>query len=110
MQSKRRHEGYLLIDHRNSPGVPVGFGGSCVAVGAGQAFEAATITCSHCQAIVVLNPERDRERAWCAKCDHYICDGCGAARECVPFAKTLDLAAEAVIRGQPFGGLIHGKT
>jgi len=80
MHSKRTHEGYLMIDNRESPGVsdeigqaltpqlPLGFGRGM--------FEAPTITCSHCQVVVVLNPGRVRKRPYCAKCDHYVCDVC----------------------------------
>lgn len=83
MFSKRELEGYLLIDHRNSPGVTsadvahlVGQTGERLPiVGAGQTFESATVTCAHCHAIVVLNPNRSRPRHWCPQCDAYVCDG-----------------------------------
>jgi hypothetical protein len=63
-------------------------------------FESATFTCSHCEAVVVKNPNRSRERTWCKKCDHYICDACGAelARtgDCYPFkAMVNDLLSKA---------------
>lgn len=73
-------EGYLLIDHRASPGLPAdmaraaGFEPREMAEGA--MLEKATMTCSHCGSVVVLNTARTRERAYCGKCDHYICDGC----------------------------------
>ena len=81
MSSKRSHEGYLLIDSRFTPGFSdleaIAAG---LPVGAGRGvFEAPTYTCSHCQYVVVINPARNRERAHCRKCDHYICDACGAA-------------------------------
>lgn len=56
-------------------------------------YESAFITCSHCQAQVVLRPERSREREWCWTCDHYICDPCGAIRKvagCKTFKAILD--------------------
>ncbi len=75
-------------------------------IGAGKRFESATITCSHCQRVVVLNPDRSRERGYCKKCDHYICDGCtdllAKTRQCVPFCKILDDEQEKLIRS------IHG--
>jgi len=99
--SKRAHEGYLLLDHRDSPGVPddiaAPFG---MPAGSGRGlFEAATFTCSHCEFVVVLNPDRTRERAWCKKCDHYLCDGCGLkyAQDfiCFPFkARIAELASK----------------
>jgi predicted RNA-binding Zn-ribbon protein involved in translation (DUF1610 family) len=91
MSSKRSHEGYFATDHRGSPGVPdeivVAQG---LQPGAGKGlFESATFTCSHCEAVVIKNPDRSRERAWCKKCDHYICDNCGMALHqtgvCYPF-------------------------
>lgn len=79
--SQRAVEGYLEIDHRESPGVTLE---SCVAAGInpsaaplvpkGQRYESATISCTHCQAVVILNPLRTRERHWCGYCDHYVCD------------------------------------
>lgn len=80
--SKRDQEGYFMLDHSQTAPVPdelvtaVG-----LPVGAGRGlFEAPTYTCSHCNAIVILNPKRNRERAYCRGCDHYICDNCGAVR------------------------------
>jgi len=66
--------GNLLIDHRAYDG---------------SVFEADTSTCSHCQRVVVLRADRTRARAYCAKCDHYICDGC-VGRPCTPFARILE--------------------
>lgn len=97
-RSLRRHEGYLLIDNRNSPGVSEAFvrasGTDAVAVGEGAVFESATVTCSHCHRIVVLNPARTRPRHYCAQCDHYVCDTPACAVECVPLAKVLDALQE----------------
>ena len=87
MQSKRSHEGYLLIDHTASPGT-----GSLAAspfvrqkrapiVPEGKRLEAAILTCSHCQRGVILNPQRGHSREWCSGCDHYICDNCGLIRK-----------------------------
>ena len=63
--------GYLMIDHR--------------AIGEGLA-EYGTYTCTHCSAVVVLNPDRKRERGKCYQCNHLICDRCAviysATREC----------------------------
>lgn len=104
MASLRRHEGYLLVDHRNSPGLTEEQTHAAgLPPGAGQGlFEAPTYTCSHCQAIVVLNPDRKRERAYCVKCDRNICDACGAlygmTRECRNIQKVLDDVQEAAER------------
>jgi hypothetical protein len=94
MKSKRSHEGYLMIDNRESPGVsdeiglaispklPLGFGKGM--------FEAPTVTCSHCQTVVVLNPGRTRDRPYCAKCDHYICDICSGVMAYTGVCKTFE--------------------
>lgn len=98
--SKRSLEGYLLIDHRAGDGMP--------GLRAGSVFESATITCSHCQTQVVLNPDRSRARAYCPKCDHYICDGCEAIRVqtgvCRTWKQIMDDHVEAVLKQE----LIHG--
>lgn len=100
MSSKRRYEGEMTMDNRYGPGIPdellIAAG---IPVGAGRGlFEAATITCSHCQYVFLKNPQRIRERAYCRKCDHYICDGCGAALAqsgiCRPFKQIMDEAQE----------------
>lgn len=106
MKTKRSREAYLLIDHRNSPGVTPEFVRAnkldVPAVGAGVTFESAMIVCGHCAADVILNPNRTREREWCFTCDSYICDGCGAARKlgapCRPYKKKLADAYEEIIR------------
>lgn len=103
MKTKRSQEGYLLIDHRaggglgpNDPGIPVP---------AHATFESATLTCSHCQRVVVLRPDRTRSRGYCPKCDHYICDSCEAARVangglCRTFNQIIEEAQEAAVRGR----------
>lgn len=72
--------------------------------GAGRGvFEAATYTCTHCCRVVVINPIRTRDRVWCAKCDRYICDDCGAAMAasgvCRPFSKVVDEVQELASKG-----------
>jgi hypothetical protein len=94
MASLRRHEGYLLIDHRASPGTPD--------VPEGTVFECATITCRHCQQRIMRNPMRTREREWCSGCDHYICDRCGLVKkitgECQDIKRLFDkLQNEALL-------------
>ena len=82
--SLKRHEGFLSIDHRFSPGVPEDVARASGLdpryMGEGKLLEAATLSCAHCLGSVVKNPFRIRERAYCSKCDKYICDGCDAAR------------------------------
>lgn len=89
--SLRSHEGYLLIDHR------------ATLTGQGALFEAPTYTCSHCGTVVVINPARTRERPYCRKCDHRICDACEQVRVATGECRTLnqiidDLQDAAVLR------------
>jgi hypothetical protein len=80
LKSLKRHEGWLLLDHRASPGIPaeiarqIGLDPKLVA--GGKKAEAATLSCSHCGGAWVKNPKRVRARDYCKKCDHYICGGC----------------------------------
>lgn len=105
MPSLQRHEGYLLLDHRESPGIPDELSVKIdrpVGSGCGM-FEAPTYTCTHCSRVVVTNPLRNRERAYCPKCDHYICDGCGAVRvanggECKTVAQLFDELSEVALK------------
>ena len=102
MRSKRSQEGYLLIDHRESPGVSAELvhqsGTDAPVVGKNATFESATITCSHCQAVVILNPLRTRARGYCASCDHYVCDSVFCNQGCRSFKKMLaDLYDKAVL-------------
>lgn len=96
--SQRDLEGYLKIDHRDSPGLPHPL------LGKGSVFEGATYTCPYCQAIVVINPARTREREFCPKLSRYICDSCGARRkmgvELKPFTQIIDEFMTAAARGE----------
>lgn len=73
-------EGWLFVDHRASPGIPEDaarrMGLDPDLVREGSVMEAATQTCAHCGTVVVMNPERTRQRATCFQCMAYICDGC----------------------------------
>lgn len=101
MNSQRSREGYLMIDHRASPGLDEGLaryvGLDPTLAGEGKLLEAATLTCSHCKAVVVKNPLRVRERAQCAKCGwHYVCDFCFTEMQAadyshLPFEGLVDL-------------------
>lgn len=108
--SLKKHEGYLLIDSRFSPGVTdemvVNSGLKDVpVVKEGQTFESATVTCSHCQTILIVNRERTRGRAFCRKCNHYVCDACAVimahTQMCFTMKERLDqLQENAVLREQ----------
>lgn len=98
MNTKKRHEGYMIVDHRNSPGISEEFaaeirrslGDDALIVGAGQTVEVKTYTCSHCQCAVIINPQRTRPHNYCPKCDHYICHKIGCNVQCLPMNKVLD--------------------
>ena len=97
--------GYLMIDHRASPGLPEEVarrtGLNPKDVGEGKLYEAATLTCSHCKCTVVKNPLRTREREFCLKCYHYICDLCAAAMRQPDY---VHATFEAVVQGDaPLG-------
>lgn len=80
MKTKNAHYGELMIDHRSGPGLPEDFyramGVDLPRTPGGTVIEVKTITCSHCNTVFVINPLRQRERSYCGKCDHYICDAC----------------------------------
>jgi hypothetical protein len=113
MHSKRQHEGYFMLDHRHA-GAPMSDAEvrrARLPKGAGRGlFEAPTYTCSHCQVVVVLNPRRTRDRPHCKKCDHYVCDRCGAALAqtgiCRPFKQIIDEVQNAAAKGQPISTII----
>ena len=98
--------GYLIIDHRDSPGLTEADVASLpgvIAVAGGSVLERDTTLCTHCQRQVLLNPGRVRQRAVCPKCHAYLCDECEAVRvassgACVPFALVLDRAEALLVR------------
>jgi hypothetical protein len=98
MLSKRSLEGYLMVDHRNSPGITEA---DLLTVpkerrGEFQAqrglFESATIRCCHCGTMVILNPDRSRPRGYCSRCDHYVCDNPICSMQCNPLVKQIEEA------------------
>ena len=88
MSSLKRHEGYLIIDNRGLPAIEAP-DPKFNTVGANQNYESATITCAHCNTVVILRPDRSRPRGYCRKCDAYVCDLCNG-QECIPYDKLLD--------------------
>lgn len=97
-------EGWLLVDHRASPGLPESVSDRTgLPLGEGKVAEAATLTCAHCRNVFVKNPNRTRERGYCSQCDSYICDWCvEAMREPdyvhLPFDKLIDLVKDGKVR------------
>lgn len=73
-------------------------------------FEADTYTCSHCQRVVILNPDRKRERYRCNGCDHHICDDCAAKKavdgRCFTWEQKIDEMRERDARQPPPNSII----
>ena len=99
VRSKRSIEGTLIIDHRaGDPGPSMRGPGTRRGL-----YESATITCHGCHAIVVLRPERTREKAWCFKHDKYLCDRCAILAKvhgCKPLTQVLDDLQTKAVRDQ----------
>jgi hypothetical protein len=97
LSSLKRLAGELLIDHSNSPGISAELAAKwermgVTTAGAGEKLEAATYTCRHCQLIVIMNPNRQRERNVCRKCMAIVCDRPSCVLECRPFAAVIERA------------------
>src|SRR5216684_3441932 len=108
MIRKRDLEGYVEVDHRNSPGISAEQAhsvGSKLAVPGGTVFKSPTIMCTHCQYQIILNPKRTRSRGYCRSCDHDICDRCSLLMKlghpCRPFAKLIEDYLSSVLKGHP---------
>lgn len=100
--SKLKREGYLMIDHRASPGLPPDFcwsiGLDCPSIGANTLYESPVITCCHCNVVMILNPKRTRPRGYCSRCDDYVCASPSCNLECTPFERVLDEAEKRARR------------
>ena len=106
---KKSHDGEIMVDHRASPGIPADMarrlGYDPQQVKEGALFEAATMGCSHCGTIVVMNPLRKRERAYCPQCNRYICDWCEQARHQPDYVhRTIRQIAELVSKQEVSNG------
>ena len=96
-----KQQGYLMIDHRASPGLPADLAAKLGLdpkyCGEGKLYEADTLTCAHCKTSQIKNTLRTRERASCRKCNnHYICDFCAAGMlrpdySHIPYEKKVEL-------------------
>lgn len=93
MNPRPKYHGYMVVDHRNSPGIP----------GQPKYVERDTQHCSHCNTPVILNPLRQRERFRCPKCDWFCCDVCAVAYKVNEICKPFNWVAEEVQSGKiPF--------
>lgn len=112
MFSKRELEGYLEIDHRESPGITheqaLLAGKGTMPIGKGIRFQAPVVNCSHCERQVVMNPLRTRDRAYCPKCDRYLCDQCEAERVRTGVCLTFKQVIEEFLNKKEKGLIPHG--
>ena len=105
MRSKRSREGEIVIDHRASPGLtPAQVAGFAPAVAKGELYESAVVVCGHCDAAVILEPKRTRDRGWCPKCDRYTCDDCEAQRARDGECRSVERRADAYLNHIERGG------
>ncbi len=107
-RSLRNGAGYLQIDHRDSPGISVADVAhipGAMAVAGGAVMETDVYQCSHCQRTIALHAPQARmkDRGYCPKCDHYVCNACEAARAksgiCVPMAQVVDAIGNQLVKG-----------
>lgn len=102
-RSLKSHEGVIIVDNRDVGAMP--FNNN-------QAMqEIPAYTCSHCHRVVVLHPTRQRERAFCGKCNHRICDECEARRvaaggECKTMNQIIEETQENAVKEQQQGLII----
>lgn len=93
---KRTKFGEVSFDHRFSPGLTeadiarFAAAGDLTPMKEGTVTNMGTLTCAHCSVVVIMNPERKRDRGRCSRCDHYICDGCVALGDCRPIQALAD--------------------
>ena|SRR5258708_3716802 len=113
--SKRSFEGYLEIDHRESPGISheeATQNGSQILkpipAEGGKKLQLITKRCSHCPPwapLIMLRPDRTRNRGYCPKCDAFVCDNCELTRkitgECRPWRQQIDEWYDATAKGRP---------
>lgn len=102
----RGGRGYLYHEERyDGPGQPFKVGV--------QEFD--TLTCVHCNGVVILNPLRVRPRHHCWNCDAYVCDNEVCVTECNPFMRSVDLAVkhggdQAYLLRGPRGEVLFDKA
>lgn len=108
MAGIRDREGYLEIDHRESPGISrelaAKVGRGTIPVEAGKRLQAATLHCVFCESMLIRNPDRERPRAYCPKYDAYMCDRCDLLRknghDLKPAKQVLDEVMTALALGK----------
>lgn len=97
VRSLKSQEGVIIVENRDIGAMP--FNNSQMTQ------EIPTYTCSHCHRVVVLHPTRQRERAFCGKCNHKICDQCETVRvalggECRTMNQIIEETQENAVKEQ----------
>lgn len=114
-RSLRTGANYLLIDHRDSPGIDSNMFAHLpehqrpLPVEGGKVWEEDTYSCNHCARTVYLRAITQplSDRGYCPKCDKYICKFCtktyDATGVCNPLAKQFETVFNAalVLERQP---------
>lgn len=103
------HQGWLIIDHRDSPGIPDSMAPQVAALGGvpvpgNTMVELDTWTCAHCNAVVLKNPDRTRPREVCRKCMKVVCDNHNLW--CEPFAALADAIVDGKLHKLPSSPLL----
>ena len=117
MFSKRELEGELTIDHRESPGVPLGLAEQyqrdhplmdvpMQACQGGKLYETAILVCSHCGVTIIRGPQWESANHWCSGCDRYVCNVCKFLKTgCYSMGQRLDEVSEALVTHKPLPDL-----
>jgi len=102
-------EGELLIDHRNSPGVPQELLAN-LPPGAGRGiYEGPIYTCSHCQAgvTVIVTAFGGREkRHLCGGCGKVVCASCAEEKARTGVCKTFDQKVDEHLNALERGSIL----
>lgn len=109
MKTQRGKAGWLMLDHRESPGLSeaeIRRKGMGLKEGAGRGLhETNVLHCAHCTKGMVVHPLFMIDLPFCALCDAHICDQCKTAQVVsgrhLPFSKVADLFQEAALKGLP---------
>ena len=108
-------EGYMMVDHRASPGLTEAQARACGYdprhAAEGRLLEEAILACCHCSQKFLKNLERTRPRERCVKCSgDYVCDVCALEMRKPgyvhrPFVKLIDDLQEQAFRAETNGNL-----
>ena len=109
MTSKRDHAGWLMLDHRDSPGfseAEMRKANPRLKPTAGKGlYETNVVHCRHCQKGLIVHPLLMADLPYCHLCDAYICESCkvtmAASGQHMPFDKLADLIQERTLKGLP---------